>query len=96
MALERRIRTVGCVPHDALVRIDERVAEILLRQHEQIVERRRVELAGTRDTVGRGRPDKASSRRSRHEGGKIDLTRAHRSVSGAAAAVRGAPRSGSA
>lgn len=88
-------RTVGCVPHEAQVSVDQRTKEILERGQREIAERRET-LARKEQPAERHEANDGASAEELRERGRRSRDRAHRTSMGTTEGVPGAPRSGSA
>jgi hypothetical protein len=107
MALElsqaERFHLAGNVSHDALVNVEDRVAQILRRQEKTAIVRREIEQRDARFASRRQRADDRR-RTACEERARANRARAHRTVmrttevglSQSAEGLPGAPRSGSA
>ncbi len=90
-----RFHLAGNVAHDALVSVEERVAQILRRQEKELILLRKTKQRDERVAMRR-RTAKAHSEVAQQERARSNRARAHRSAMGTTEGLPGAPRSGSA
>lgn len=87
--------SVGCVPHEVQLDVDQRTKEIIERGEREIARRRETRARSERPAERPEASHRASSQEPGEQGRRV-RDRAHRTSTGTTEGAPGAPRSGSA